>query len=275
MDATADIAGWETEEAWAALLRRRNGGAENPPGTHPLLSLFGPVLSCGHGPDGFTVIGRLAQTLDGRIATTAGSSQWIGGRGDILHTHRLRALCDAVLVGAGTVAHDDPRLTTREVAGPSPVRVVIDPRRRLPDTHRLFNDGAAPTILACLDEAPGPGRHGLAEVMRLPRAGDGLDLGALLAALGARGLCRLFVEGGGVTVSHFLAAGLLDRLHVTVAPVILGSGRAAFTLPEASCIADGLRFSWSVYPLEGGDLLLDIPLRRARPRVCGGGSPAC
>ncbi|MCR0981277.1 RibD family protein [Roseomonas populi] len=257
------------EQAWAALLARR-AGSPAPLPDHPLASLFAPVLAGGAGGDGCTLVGRLAQTLDGRIATAGGSSQWIGGRGDILHTHRLRALCDAVLVGAGTVEKDDPRLTTREVRGESPVRVVLDPRRRLPDAHRLFCDGGPPTLLACLAESPGGDRHGAAEVLRLPRGPEGMDLAALLRALHARGLSRLFVEGGGITVSAFLAAGLLDRLHVTVAPVILGSGRAAFILPEAARIADGLRFDWTPYPLEGGDILFDIPLRRTRPRVCEG-----
>ena len=256
-----------TETSWPALLARRAGACD---ATAPLSRLFDPVLGQGAGEDGCLVIGRLAQTLDGRIATCGGSSQWIGGRGDILHTHRLRALCHAVIVGAGTVAQDDPRLTTREVPGENPVRVVIDPARRLPAGRRVFQDGAAPTLLACLDDTAGEERHGAAEVLRLPRAGAGLDLAALLRALSARGLSRIFVEGGGITVSRFLSAGLLDRLHVTVAPVILGSGRSAFILPEAARIADGLRFTWNTYPLEGGDILLDIPLARTRPRVCGG-----
>ncbi|MFC0383985.1 RibD family protein [Muricoccus vinaceus] len=257
-----------TDETWAELLARRAA----PTGTAygPLSRLFDPVLARGAAADGCLVIGRLAQTLDGRIATLGGSSQWIGGRGDILHTHRLRALCDAVVVGAGTVEHDDPRLTTREVPGASPLRVVLDPARRLPAGRKVFRDGAAPTLLACREDVPGGPSHGDAEVMRLPRLGQGLNLAALLGALHARGLSRIFVEGGGVTVSHFLAAGLLDRLHVTVAPVILGSGRAAFTLPEATRITDGLRFTWTLHSLEGGDILLDIPLARTRPRVCEG-----
>jgi riboflavin-specific deaminase-like protein len=269
MDAMPDAEDRATREAWAALLARRAGRAAASP-DHPLRDLLDPVLAPGEGKDGCMVIGRLAQTLDGRIATAGGSSQWIGGRGDIIHTHRLRALCDAVIVGAGTVAHDDPRLTTREVPGNNPVRVVLDPRRRLPLDRRVFTDGGPPTLLACLEDSSGGPRHGEAEVLRLPREGGGLDLAALLRALFARGLSRIFVEGGGVTVSNFLAAGLLDRLHVTVAPIILGSGRAAFVLPEATRIADGLRVTWVPYPLEGGDILFDIPLRRARPRVCEG-----
>jgi diaminohydroxyphosphoribosylaminopyrimidine deaminase/5-amino-6-(5-phosphoribosylamino)uracil reductase len=251
-----------SQDEWSALLAARGGG--EVPRT-PLGALFGPVLVTPVAADGCRVVGRLAQTLDGRIATRGGASQWIGGRDDILHTHRLRALCDVVLVGAGTVRHDDPRLTTREAAGPNPVRVVLDPGRRLPATHGLFRDGAAPTILVVAED--GPPSHGQAEVLRVPRGPDGLDLAALLRALAARGLARIFVEGGGHTVSGFLAAGLLDRLHVTVAPVILGSGIPAFTLPEAARIADGLRFGWTVWPL-GQDILCDVALDRAKPEIC-------
>ena len=82
--------------------------------------LFAPVLAPPAAADGCVVVGRLARTLDGRIAAANGQRQWIGGPGDILHTHRLRALCDVVLVGAGTIRHDDPRLTTREAPGPNP-----------------------------------------------------------------------------------------------------------------------------------------------------------
>ena len=245
---------------WTALLAARAGGAVP---TGALGHLFAPVLASSRATDGCVVIGRLAQTLDGRIATVSGSSQWIGGTGDIRHTHRLRALCDVVMVGAGTVAHDDPRLTTREVPGPNPVRVVIDPARRLPATHRVFTDDSAPTLL--VTHRDGPATHGRAEVLRLP--GESIDPAALLHALAARGLTRIFVEGGGRTVSAFLGAGCLDRLHLTVAPVILGSGVPAFTLPEAARIDQGLRFHWQAHAI-GEDMLFDIALDRARPGVC-------
>jgi riboflavin-specific deaminase-like protein len=253
---------------WDAALAMRAGG---PVPGGEMGRLFGPLFAGPRGADGCVVVGRLAQTLDGRIATVSGSSQWIGGPGDILHTHRLRALCDAVLVGAGTVRADDPRLTTRECAGPNPVRVVLDPRRRLSAEYGIFREGP-PTLLVVAEEGAAllgaaRERHGAAEVVRVPMAGDELDLSAVLAMLATRGLRRVFVEGGGVTVSRFLAAGCLDRLHVTVAPVLLGSGIPAFTLPEAARIADGLRFSWAVHDISP-DVLLDIALDRARPGVC-------
>jgi diaminohydroxyphosphoribosylaminopyrimidine deaminase / 5-amino-6-(5-phosphoribosylamino)uracil reductase len=258
-----------TDAAWDALRSLRGGGDRMvlPPGA--LSELFKPLLMPPAAADGCRVVGRLAQTLDGRIATASGSSQWIGGRGDIVHTHRLRALCHAVVVGAGTVRHDDPSLTTREVAGENPVRIVLDTDRRLSDAYRVFRDGGPPTLLVCATDATGPGRLGNAEVIRLPRAAtDGLCIPSLLRTLASRGLTRLFVEGGGLTISRFLAAGCLDRLHVTVAPVLLGSGIPAFTLPEVGRIADGLRFAWRVFRLDE-DVLFDIALDRARPGACG------
>ncbi len=235
-------------ETWRRLLRRS-------PADAGLSVLYGPLLG-----DGSYVLGRIAQSLDGRIATTSGASQWISGRQDIVHTHRLRALFDAVVIGARTVRADDPQLTTREVEGASPVRVVLDTEQRLDDRYRVFR-GEPETLLFCADDVSCSDRVGRAQVVRAPRAREGLDIAAVLAALRMRGLRRVFVEGGGITVSRFLAAGALDRLHVTIAPLLLGSGIPAFTLPEAARPIDGLRFDWSVHRI-GDDVLVDIPLTR-------------
>src|SRR5580704_1806272 len=97
------------------------------------------------------VLGRVAQSLDGYIATRDGESVWISGPDDLRHTHRLRALCDAVVVGARTIRADNPLLTTRLVEGPSPVRVVLDPECRLDETYRVFGDGPR-TLLLCAPE---------------------------------------------------------------------------------------------------------------------------
>jgi len=250
-----------SEETWSRLLARR-------PEDVGLSPLYGPLLAAAGAPDGCFVLGRLAQSLDGRIATSSGASFWISGPGDVLHTHRLRALFDVVVVGAATVRADDPRLTTRLCAGPSPVRAVLDAERRLGAHFRVFRGDGPPTLLFVAADTEGPDRLGEAEIVRLPRAsGPGLAIGALLAALGARGLRRVFVEGGGVTVSRFLADGALDRLHVTVAPLLLGAGVPGFSLPCPDTPAGGMKLAWTLHRL-GEDLLFDIPLGRARPPAC-------
>jgi diaminohydroxyphosphoribosylaminopyrimidine deaminase/5-amino-6-(5-phosphoribosylamino)uracil reductase len=206
------------------------------------------------------VLGRVAQSLDGYIATRDGESVWISGSADLRHTHQLRALCDAVVVGARTIRADNPRLTTRLVEGPSPVRIVLDPDCRLHETYRVFQGGPE-TLVLCAPEAVCGARLGHAAVLPVPRGPSGLDITSILNLLHARGLRRIFVEGGGVTVSHFLAAGALDRLHVTVAPLVMGGGVPAFPLPPVGRLEEGRRFSWTAHRI-GADVLLDIPLTR-------------
>lgn len=242
-------------DLWQRLLLRSPGDAD-------LCPLYGPLLAPPSAPDGCFVLGRLAQSLDGRIATSTGDSHWISGQDDIRHTHRLRALFDAVLVGAGTVRADNPRLTTRQVSGPSPVRVVLDTERRLDAGYHVFQGGPA-TLLLCAADRAKEDRLGSAEVIGLPRGPDGMAIDAVLELLADRGLRRIYIEGGGITVSRFLARGALDRLHITVAPLLIGSGIPAFTLPPPAALAESLRFDWSVHRV-GADLLLDIPLERGR-----------
>jgi len=245
--ARAEIAAAEGV-AWHALLARRRGGAPAslaaaPPaelGAAAMVALYGPLVDIPPGRP--FAIAHLAQSLDGRIATSNGASRWLSGEEDLLHTHRMRALADAVLVGARTVLCDDPQLTVRRCAGDHPVRVVIDAELRLPPRLRLFRDGAAPTlVIAASDRARSGERHGEAEILALPRAGGVIDPAAIRRALAARGLNRLFVEGGGITISHFLAARALDRLQLTIAPVLLGSGRPGVALPEIAEPGHGMR----------------------------------
>ena len=227
-----------------------------------LLDLYLPLVVR---PD--LVIGQLGQSLDGRIATERGDSRYVTGSADIKRLHRLRALADAVVVGASTVALDDPRLTVREVEGENPVRVVLDLRDRLDRELRVFTDGAARTIVVRGTQAGSerpPGREEplpRGEGMSLPVTGSrGFDPALVLDALRARGLRRVLVEGGGVTVSRFLQAGLLDRLHLTVAPLLIGSGRPALTLPPIETLAAALRPRCRHFHL-GDDLLFDLDFR--------------
>jgi len=206
---------------WGALLKLSRGAAEHLPVGSDLVSLYGPL--CAIDRSRSFAIAHLAQSLDGRIATTSGVSRWLSGDADLLHTHRMRALADAVLVGASTVHFDDPQLTVRRCQGENPVRVIIDAECRLDGSQRVFHDGAAPTlVLVAADRVAEARQYGQAEVIALPRTSGGFDPQAIRSALAFRGLNWLFIEGGGATVSRFIEARALDRLQITIAPVIMG-----------------------------------------------------
>lgn len=188
------------------------------------------------------VVAHLGQSLDGRIAAANGSSRWVTGHEDVVHNHRMRALFDAVVVGAGTVCYDNPQLTVREVEGQSPVRVVIDPRRRLAKDYKVFTDGEAETLLVCnANEVNHDRHHGQAEIIGVDSNDGQLAPKTILEELERRNLKRIFVEGGGVTVSRFLDEGCLDRLQIAVAPILIGSGRPSICLPEIDDVGAGLR----------------------------------
>lgn len=235
-----------------------------------LLSLFLPLCQPVHSASGTRVIGQLGQSLDGRIATVTGCSRFINGDDGITHLHRIRALCDAVVVGAGTAVTDNPRLTVRRTSGANPVRVVIDRKRRVPATHHLFTDGAAPTlhlVAGDYDPARTPEQAGLVTTIRClgdPDSPTPVHPERILRVLQDAGLHKIFIEGGGVTVSSFLTAGLLDRLHVMVAPMIIGSGRPAFSLPEIDQLDEALRPRAQLINL-GSDMLFDLAFDRPTP----------
>src|SRR5215212_2672834 len=247
---------WSPLSGWRSLLP-----ADDP--RQSALDLYLPI--CSATATRPIAVGHLGQSLDAFIATHSGDSQFVTGSANIIHLHRMRALCDAVIVGSGTVAADDPQLTTRHVSGPNPLRVVFDPARRVgrQPKFRLFNDPEEPTLYFCARELikKGETHFGTATIVSIdvddPRSDAALS--EVFANLRSRGCARIFVEGGGVTVSAFLQAGLLDRLHVAIAPLIIGDGRPAIRLAPQQKLRDCRRPQYRVFRM-GGDMLFDCDL---------------
>jgi diaminohydroxyphosphoribosylaminopyrimidine deaminase / 5-amino-6-(5-phosphoribosylamino)uracil reductase len=214
--------------------------------------------------DDLVVVGQIGQSLDGRIATETGHSKYINGPAGLAHLHRLRSLVDGVVIGVGTAIADDPQLTVRRVAGPQPARVIIDPKGRLGAGARVFAaDGVRRLLITLRDTACTPPSG--VEVLALPSIDGHLAPMAILAALAAHGMRRVLIEGGADTVSRFLAAGCLDRLHVIVAPVIIGSGRASFILPKIKRADEALRVQMRAHQIDD-EVLFDCDL--TAQRVC-------
>jgi diaminohydroxyphosphoribosylaminopyrimidine deaminase / 5-amino-6-(5-phosphoribosylamino)uracil reductase len=207
------------------------------------------------------VIAQLGQSLDGRIATVSGDSRWINGADALDHLHALRAAVDAVVVGVGTVVADDPQLNVRRVAGTHPARVVIDPSGRAPEGARCFaEDGAARySIMAC-DALRPAGVHPIV----VGRTGDGIRPAEIVRRLFSLGMRRILIEGGSDTISRFINAGVVDRLHVLLAPIILGSGRPGLELNPILLVAEAMRPTARVHVFPDGDVLFDCDLRPRR-----------
>ena len=201
-----------------------------------------------------------AQTLDGRIASRTGDSQWVSGGGSLRMAHELRAGHDAVLVGIGTVLADNPRLTVRLVPGDSPVRVVVDSHLRIPLDAKVLDTSAARTIVAATslasDERAKAIRARGAEVLRVKADADGhVDLPALLALLRNDGIRSVLVEGGRGMITAALRDHLVDRLTVCIAPKVIGEGIAAVGDLHIDRLCDAVTFERAGFTSFGGDVV--------------------
>jgi riboflavin-specific deaminase-like protein len=244
-------------DAMAAIRAGRRNGASRWDG------IFGP-LRAGQ-VDDLLVVGQIGQSLDGRAATATGHSHYINGTEGLDHLHRLRALMDAVVVGVGTAVADDPLLTVRRVAGPHPARVVIDPNGRLPAAARAFRDDGVRRLVITASGTCAQPPAGI-EHVALPSAQGRLDPCDILRSLAARGLWRILIEGGPATVARFLEARCLDRLHVVVAPIILGGGRSSLDLAPITRCEEALR-PHTVTHVLGNEVLFDCDLSAQRRPV--------
>lgn len=231
-----------------------------PEPARELLDLYRPLLSVQ--PGQAYVIGHLAQGIDGTIATNGGSSRGLSGEQNHGHLHRLRALVDAVIVGASTAELDDPQLTVRMVRGHHPARVVIDPTARLKTHLRMFNDDAAPSIIVCAQACASAAlsRWGADRVIAVDAQEGRIDLTQLFSRLRERELPVVLVEGGGVTVSRMLEANCLDHVQITVSPVLVGGARRGLQIGGPDHINDCLRPSLRLFRM-GQDVLWELAAR--------------
>ena len=248
-----------TPRVWDRILAVRNGTAcaccgRFTPAERAALDLYGPVARRDLGP---VTVAQIGQSLDGRVATSSGDARDVSGPEGLAHLHRLRALVDGVVIGVRTALHDHPRLTVRLCSGHDPARIVIDPRGRLPDDALLLRPGGARrVIITAVDRPRAPG----VEILRLSAVDGRLDPRQILEGLREMGLGSLLIEGGGLTITGFLEAGLLDRLQVSVAPLIIGAGPQGLTTRNpVDRLADALRPDTRVYGL-GSDIVFDCGL---------------
>ena len=207
---------------------------------------------------------KFASTLDGRLATRTGDSQWISGPASLRLAHQLRRENDCVLVGIGTVLADNPRLTVRLVNGRDPLRIIIDSLLRIPVTARVLQEGAAHhTVIATSDRADAARVRELedlgAEILMLPEEanGAGLNLIELLTALGRRRVASVLVEGGAGIITSLLSARLVDRLVVVLAPKIIGRGLEAIGDLGITALEDAITFSSIKTRKLGDDIMFD------------------
>ena len=223
--------------------------------------IFGP-LRVGK-VDDLIVAGQIGQSLDGRVATTTGRSHYINCAAALEHFIACEPWLMRSSSGSRPYVADDPQLTVRRVSGPNPVRVVVDPRGRLPHSARLCREQGRTIVVTAGTSAS---RVRGVETISLPATDGQLSPADILVALAELGLRRVLVEGGANTFSRFIQAGCLDRLHIMVAPLILGSGRPSFAFGAVDRIEDALHPSARAHRL-GNDILFDCDLSAQRVPV--------
>jgi riboflavin-specific deaminase-like protein len=248
-----------TPRVWERLLAVRQGLACTccgrwSAGERAALGLYGPLARRDLGP---SAVGQIGQSLDGRVATVTGDARDVSGEDGLAHLHRMRALVDGVVIGVRTALHDKSRLTVRLCPGQNPARIVIDPKGRLPDdAPMLADDGVRRVVVQSVDR---PRPSGVT-VIRLPERDGQIDPSDIMAALRADGFQSLLVEGGGITIARFLEAGLLTRLQVAIAPLLIGGGPQGLTFENPmEKLSDAIRPEMRTFSL-GSDVVFDCGL---------------
>ncbi|UCD71448.1 MAG: bifunctional diaminohydroxyphosphoribosylaminopyrimidine deaminase/5-amino-6-(5-phosphoribosylamino)uracil reductase RibD [Syntrophobacterales bacterium] len=213
---------------------------------------------------------KFAQSLDGRIATKTGRSQWISSPEALSLGHRLRAIHDGVLVGIGTILVDDPSLTVRLAKGKNPRRIIVDGRLRIPLTSKVLSDeGVDKTIIVATEGANRRKAHGLkklgAEVLWAARNQRGeVDMKDLLEKLGRMEITSVLVEGGAKIITSFLRERLADKIVIMMAPKLIGKGIEAVGNLEIRDVKEALRISKIKMRRLGEDIIIEGHLQKGK-----------
>ncbi len=206
---------------------------------------------------------KYAQTLDGRIATKTGDSQWISSEASRKYVHVLRSTNDGIMVGAGTVTADNPQLTVRHVKGKNPLRIIVDSKLRIPIKSSVLTDGNPHlTIIATTSNAPARKITAIkklgAEVLIVKKERNGkVSFSSLLKELGKRDIMSVLVEGGSGMITSLLKVNLVDKMIIPISPRILGKGLEAIGDLNINKIKDAIKFSSFKTMKKGDDLIFE------------------
>lgn len=182
-------------------------------------------------------VSHFAQTLDGKIATQNGDSKWIGNPANLLHAHRMRALCDGIMIGTRTLSNDRPSLTVRLVEGDNPRRIVISSSAK---DFSSLTDSCVERVLVLGSAASISGKH--LDYKYLPSSNGHISCEDILRCLYQEGIQSVYIEGGAETTSNFLKDDMLDIMQFHLSPQIFGSGISGISLPEISQVKEAVRF---------------------------------
>ncbi len=187
-------------------------------------------------------VSHFAQSLDGCIATSTGDSKWIGSQENLVHAHRMRAICDSVLIGSGTLRIDKPKLTVRHVKGPPPLRIVIG--KSVKDIDSLRNAARSPILLI---GAKNKIIDDVVETVNIDGESQFIDGLSVLKFLYKKNIFSVYIEGGSITTSHFLMDDAIDIIQLHISPIILGKGLKTFDFPLIEKVSESIRFKSNQY----------------------------
>jgi len=248
-----------SEKVWQRLLEVRSGQTcaccgDFSESERAALDLYSPIARRDNQK---LVMGQIGQSLDGRVATVTGDAGEVSGPDGMVHLHRIRALVDGVIIGVKTALHDNPRLTVRHCEGDNPARIVIDPNGRLPnDSPVLADDGTRRLVIQAVETTRPDG----VEVIRVETHDGQFAPNEIVNALHSEGIENLLVEGGSYTIAKFIESELLGRLHISIAPLLIGRGPSGLTMSDhPETLANAIRPETLSYSL-GSDVVFDCGL---------------